>query len=751
MGGEHLRSTARRGLAGIAVLTLAVPSGALAQQRDAASVTARFVIPPVVASGWTAPVPEGLSLALRSDTDEIAINGTTVSTWAAVPVSARITATLTDARGEAAAVVKTFGVRVLPAGTARYVLAYTRAPLEPHVYSTALAHSMHLAIDAAPGRFEALNENYGVLFAKAVPTGRVDFNEVRTMRSPFVFYQADGGFGVVATRADYDGAPDASARSSMLYFTSPDLRTFTEIGLVDLGTTTGVRDPRAIWDSALGQYLVSWIDSDGDVHSTTFAALDRPASRGEVRAGGPVLPHPPFPQPAAIAAVRGADLSNIVPSNILPVDAEVARRLEVRFGRIANVAVDVPDMSVAVGRAHGLDTLRAVLTYSDGSTAERPVIWDAEAVAAVDTDSPGTYTVEGTVKQTAYPFPFIRARADPTILRYRGQYYFIATYDDEGGHVGSPGMPIRAADSILELPGATETQILNPGPGDIQGCFWAPELHAFGGALHVLFAPCIGRESWQRVQAHVLELEPGGDPVRPDDWLPPRPVLQRDGTPLQLDPEHPGISLDMTYFEVEGESYVAWSQRYIVGDDIGDAEIWIATIDPADPYRLTGEPVRIVTAEYGWDHNHAAVAEGAFVVQRAGTVYMTYSGSAVGPTYVTGLATAPVGADLTDPAAWSKLSYPVLKTDRSIGQWGPGHNSFVRDEDGNLVLVYHAKTDPRSPERHTGLRRVHWASDGMPILDMTPEEEVAPELRRVRITVTVGPEAGRSPLQGGIR
>jgi GH43 family beta-xylosidase len=109
----------------------------------------------------------------------------------------------------------------------------------------------------------------------------------------------------------------------------------------------------------------------------------------------------------------------------------------------------------------------------------------------------------------------------------------------------------------------------------------------------------------------------------------------------------------------------------------------------------------------------------------------------VGPTYVTGLVTAPVGADLTAPGAWTKLNYPVLKTDVAIGEWGPGHNIFTHDEDGNLLLVYHAKSGPRTPDRHTGLRRVHWAADGMPILDMALDEEVAPALRRVAVTVRV--------------
>lgn len=121
MGRQYNSTSARRGLAVMAVVTLAVPAGAMAQDRDPASFAERFVIPPVVASGWTAPVPPGLSLRLRSDTDAIVVDGATVSTEAVDPVSGRITATLTGPRDRVAAVEKTFAVRVLPTARVRYV------------------------------------------------------------------------------------------------------------------------------------------------------------------------------------------------------------------------------------------------------------------------------------------------------------------------------------------------------------------------------------------------------------------------------------------------------------------------------------------------------------------------------------------------------------------------------------------------------------------------------------------------------
>jgi GH43 family beta-xylosidase len=191
----------------------------------------------------------------------------------------------------------------------------------------------------------------------------------------------------------------------------------------------------------------------------------------------------------------------------------------------------------------------------------------------------------------------------------------------------------------------------------------------------------------------------------------------------------------MTYVEDGGRSYVIWSQRYIT-DRIGDAELWIATVEPADPWRLTSDPVRIVTAEYGWDHE---VAEGPFALRHGDRLVVTYSGSQVGPTYATGAIEARTGADLLDPGAWTKAAAPVLGTGSHFSHWGPGHNTFSRDEDGLELVVFHAHPAIGTRGRCAALRRVHWAADGHLVLDQRPDEEVAPHLRRVRALVRVAP------------
>jgi hypothetical protein len=87
------------------------------------------------------------------------------------------------------------------------------------------------------------------------------------------------------------------------------------------------------------------------------------------------------------------------------------------------------------------------------------------------------------------------------VLHYGGRWYLIAT-DDPGGHcVATNGLLIRAADGIAGLGTAADHQMPGVGTAGIAGCFWAPELHGFGGRLHCFFAPCVGEAVWNRCSA----------------------------------------------------------------------------------------------------------------------------------------------------------------------------------------------------------------------------------------------------------
>ena len=86
-----------------------------------------------------------------------------------------------------------------------------------------------------------------------------------------------------------------------------------------------------------------------------------------------------------------------------------------------------------------------------------------------------------------------------------------------------------------------------------------------------------------------------------------------------------------------------------------------------------------------------------------------------------GMLTADELSDPLDPLSWKKERYPVLKTDAEKGIYGPGHNSFTTDENGNDILVFHARTEAEiegdplyNPNRHAMLTPIVW-KDGRPV------------------------------------
>lgn len=688
-------------------------------QADLDAIAQTVVLRPTVADGEVLPTaPTGTTLTWTTSTPGLSVVDGALRVAGTNGVSGRVIAQL---RSDEASSTKAFDVRVLPTAQARYLLAYERTPQGVQVYGPKVAFSMHLGLGATRGEITALNENYGVLFTDAQQTAALDIVETRTLRDPYVFTLADGGYGVLATRTLANGDVDPAHRGTPLLFTSKDLVSYEPAGFLDLGVAAAV-DPRAVWDSASNVYRVTWKDAQGAEYSRSFADLTDPDTRGDLLAGGLTLP-----DPAVTTAIEGA-----VPSNVLVLPAAAASDLENRLGRIRNTTVQVDGVTVAAGAV--VPTLgKATLSYSDGSTKQLPVDWSAADLAAVDTSKPGTYQVSGTVRQRDYAAPFIRAEADPNILKWKDRYLFIST-DDRGDN--QPGMFLRSATTLDGLRTAPDSMIVRQGTAGIAGCYWAPELHELGGELYAFFSPCIGAIDWQRVTAYVQKLRTGGDPTVLSDWETPRPVLKQDGSALQRDAQHPGISLDMTAFQDGGRTYVAWSQRYISGGVIGDAELWIATIDPANPWRLTSEPRKLITASYGWETNQTNVAEGATAIFRDGKVFLTYSAAATDRTYAVGLLVADSGADLTDQSVWAKSDAPLLKSDPASNLWGPGHNSFTTDEDGNEVLVFHARSDGSS-NRDAYLRRIHWAVDGLPVLDMSRTEEVATGNRTVRTTIVV--------------
>lgn len=770
-------TTTVRGLTGSKSYRITVKPSTKTKAQRLQEAADGYVIPPLIASGTKLPVaPDHTRLQLQAASGISIHDGGLVSIAGDKPVSGRITARITAA-GVVDPIVKDFEVKILPKSKASTLLAYDRNATSADTANNGdIAHSMHLALkDEASGRYQPYNGNYGIFFPLGYASQPVNQNTrdyARSLKDPSIFMMGDGSYGILSVRTNR-GTDVPDSPGHLLFARSPDLLAYEEspnsAGLIDLGETNGVNSPYGVYDTASKTTMIGWYDDNGVPKYTSFAELkDKDSVHGPVHVGR--FATVGGSQPAS--EVQGID--DYRNGSSMVIDQNRVKALQTRFGRLTNTGVDsFKDITVTKGSsANGLKLPKtARLTYSDGSTGSLPIRdWDT---SHLDLNKVGEYEVTGTIGQTSYKVPFAEERADPSIYKWQWKrqvdghervdtkYLMIATNDIEGDCTwqhGSPHMPLRMADAIADLadtPGqdsglidangfnAKEHIILKAGDPDAEGqpimhSFWAPEIHEINGRLTVLFMAGYGNQ-WTNGKAVYMQLkqDAGGhdlDPIVASNWERPRAVTRSDGRPLALAADGSvGMSLDMSYFQDQkGQSYYVWQQL---------GATYLARMNPADPAHVTTDPVRIVAPDYAWN---ATIAEGPNVTLHQGKLYLMYSGSSVGKTYTTGMAVADGSGntDLTNPASWSNLNYPIQNSGIFNGKWqlGTGHGMWSEDEDGNQIYVFHAyanKTDGyrNYSGRDTFVRRVHWAADGMPVLDMDANEELAHPDVKVRVKV----------------
>lgn len=395
---------------------------------------------------------------------------------------------------------------------------------------------------------------------------------------------------------------------------------------------------------------------------------------------------------------------------------------------VVNTGIRLPEQ-VEVTSAAELGKVKAQALYSDGSVAEKRVVWNTEAV---DFDKPDTYTVKGRISQTKFPFPVAKGYGDPVLFPWEGKWYYISTNDN----TNDIGLYAREADRVEDLfaEDVTEHLILaQDEKRQLMQTFWAPEFHVIGGELYILFA--VSGSQWGP-QCQVMKLKKGCSIIEAESWEDPVKVVRADGSALA--PR--AISLDMTYIKTERQSYMVWSYRVGIGTPLDSGSmLYIATVDEQKPWQLTGEPVLLSRPLYSWENLDGTINnEGPYAFQRNGKVYLCYSGgSANAYTYTIGLLTAEASDDLTDVSVWSKRCTPVVSFYSVKGEYGPGHNSFYTDEDGNLMIAYHGELGLEEHLRCDGIRRIHFGADGEPVFDMSADEDLEEGFREVELTVVV--------------
>lgn len=312
-------------------------------------------------------------------------------------------------------------------------------------------------------------------------------------------------------------------------------------------------------------------------------------------------------------------------------------------------------------------------------------------------------------KKFEYNKPWIMQRADPYVYRHTdGWYYFTASvpaYDR---------IVLRRSRSLSQLSDAEEKTLwVKHESGPMSEHIWAPELHFLFGKWYIYFAGGEKEDPW-KIRPYVLECQ-SDDPME-GPWIEKGKMRRASEDEFSFE----AFSLDGTVFENKGKWYYIWAEKVGVGKQISN--LYIAEMENA--YTLKTVQVLLTTPDYDWERQGFWVNEGPGIIRRDGRIFMTYSASETGIYYCVGMLCVHEDDDLLDPRNWKKERYPVLKTCAEKGIYGPGHNSFTEDEDGNDIMVYHARTEAviegnplYNPNRHAMLMKIRWDEKEYPVFE----------------------------------
>ena len=413
---------------------------------------------------------------------------------------------------------------------------------------------------------------------------------------------------------------------------------------------------------------------------------------------------------------------------LLEIPETLVERIKRRWLPIQSVSVSVPE-EIVISDLEELKQIKAEVKYNDGSIDMKHICWNLENLEGKEE---GTFEIEGEVQEKSFEFPLTTGHGDPVLFKWEGSWYYIATSDN----TDDVGFFVRKADTVEELfaPGIEEHLILDyDEEKDRVQTFWAPEFHVIGGELYLLFA--LGGKVWAP-QSYVMKLKKGGEIINPADWEEPVRVRKMDGTFLAED----AITLDMTFFRGKRASYYAWSWRKHIGTPLDSGSmIYVATVDEANPYQLTSEPVLLTRPVYNWENRGRTINnEGPYPLVLGDTLYLMYSGgSANGESYAVGYMKADLNDDLLKEESWTQSLTPVMFSEFVPDIYGPGHNSVYWDEDGKVWNAYHAKQSDTDELRCAAINRIHIDKEGNPVFSMSTEQDLSNKLKKVTSKVTI--------------
>ena len=288
--------------------------------------------------------------------------------------------------------------------------------------------------------------------------------------------------------------------------------------------------------------------------------------------------------------------------------------------------------------------------------------------------------------------------ADPGVVRDGDRYVMTCTSGD-----AADAFPLFESTDLASWSAAGHVLPAAARPAWATGAFWAPEIQHIGTSWVAYFS---ARHTSGRfaIGAAVATSPLGPFVARPE--------------PLVLD-ANVGLIDASAFVAADGTPYLMWKED---GNAQGQPTPIKARALAGDGVTLVGPVATLITNDRAWEDN---LVEGPFVVERAGTYYLFYSGNAYyDARYAVGVAraTSPLGP-------YEKKPEPILVT---AGPWvGPGHCSVVSGPGGDDAMIYHAwregMVNGPGDERFPLVDQIVW-SDGWPAVPAAPSAGTRPLL-----------------------
>lgn len=317
--------------------------------------------------------------------------------------------------------------------------------------------------------------------------------------------------------------------------------------------------------------------------------------------------------------------------------------------------------------------LGALAGCAQGARDDAAEVETEGAAAAAVTEEPGEPTFQNPVFRHDFP--------DPGIIQVDGTYYAYAT--------NAAGRNVQLAQStdLVDWELLRDALPALPAWAQLGGSYvWAPEVIQIDDTF-VLYFTARDKEADRQCIGVAVSDSPTG------------PFQSTAEEPLICQVEEGG-SIDASPFrDVDGQLYLYWKND---GNCCSKATYLYGQPLAPDGLSLVEEPVRLVRNDAAWE---GSLVEAPTMWEHEGGYYLFFSANSyAGLEYAVGYARCdgPLGPCEDAP------ENPILASEmeQKPPTVGPGHQTIVRDDDGDLWLVYHAWEVTSAGTR--GSRRFMW-------------------------------------------